>query len=78
MENFEELSNYVEALIDEGPVMINWGMLPAQKLCEDLADALSEIYVVRVNRSGTGNARHTGWLGGCSVNSIECLRKVAA
>lgn len=72
---FKELINHVEENIKDGPVLITWGMLPAQKLCEDFADALSEGYVVRVNRSGTGNAKHTGWLGGCSVNSIEVLRK---
>ena len=77
MKKFNEIVEYVESSIENGPVLVTWGMLPAQRLCEDLADKLSEKYLVRVNRSGTGNGHHTGWLNGCSVNSIECLRRVA-
>ena len=76
MNNFNDIVEHVESGIDNGPVKVSWGMLPAQRLCEDLADMLSERYLVRVYRSGTGNGDHTGWLGGCSVNLIECLRRV--
>ena len=78
MKEFNEIVEYVESGIDSGAVEVSWGMLPAQRLCEDLANKLSEKYLVRVNRSGTGNANHTGWLGGCAVNSIWCLRRVGA
>ena len=78
MKKFSEIVQYVESGIENGPVAITWGMLPAQRACEDLADMLSKSYLVRVNRSGTGNGNHTGYLGGCAVNSIECLRRVGA
>jgi len=78
MENLNRVVQYVESGINAGPVLVTWGMLPAQRSCEELADILSEKYLVRVNRCGTGNANHTGWVSGCSVNSIECLRKVGA
>ena len=39
---------------------------------EDIADALVELgFRGRVNRAGAGNGRHSGWLAGCKVLSIE-------
>jgi len=69
------LIRHVDENIDAGPVLITWPMLPEQKMCEDLADLLSEKYIVTVNRSGTGNANHTGWLDGCFVNSIRVVKR---
>ena len=42
---------------------------------EDLADQLTERFVVKVNRFGTGNGKHSGILPGCGVSPIHIRRR---
>lgn len=42
---------------------------------EDLADELTENFVVHVNRFGTGNGKHSGILPDCGVSSIHIRRR---
>lgn len=42
---------------------------------EQLADELTEQFLVKVNRFGTGNGKHSGILPGCGVSSIHIRRR---
>ena len=42
---------------------------------EDLADLLTNSFLVKVNRFGTGNAAHSGVLPMCGVASIHIRRR---
>ena len=72
-----ETKYYVEVeLLDKPTVRLEGNLLPeSHQMREAIADALCEDYYVKVERFGTGNGKHSGFLPGCGVRWIDVRAK---